>query len=326
MTSDSPSRAPGKEPVPSPDDPARGPGGGDRAASDRAASDAYESDGPTTASLPSPWGDHVLPEKDTLALRLGSHDLWFRWRDGEIRVCDQDRGAGSGDLATWGFGSPDPEPPTDAEWSRWATPGGEREISLRPLLPERPVVLEPEWPFRLLPGAEARVFVRVPLWIRMDLVVRTPGDQENVRRLKLQETPAVLMSDTWWGELHAGELAYWLPTTARRAMAPRLFAPHAAACPLVLRNQADEDLRVEKLALRTSHLSLFVGEGRIWSDESRVLYQGGEEGSQIEMTGRPPSEAEAAELVSGPRTPVQRGFRARTFDRLRALPGLGGGF
>ena len=188
------------------------------------------------------------------------------------------------------------------------------------------MVLEPEWPFRLLPGAEARVFVRVPLWIRMDLVVRTPGDPEDVRRLKLQETPAVLMSDTWWGELHSGELAYWLPTTARRATAPRLFAPHAAVCPLVLRNQADEDLRVEKLALRTSHLSLFVGEGRIWSDESRVLYQGGEEGSQIEMTGQPPSEAEAAELVSGPRTPIQRGFRARTFDRLRALPGLGGGF
>jgi hypothetical protein len=82
---------------------------------------------------------------------------------------------------------------------------------------------------------------------------------------------------------------------------------------------------VEKLAVRTSHLSLFVREGRIWSDESRVLYQGGEEGSQIQMTGRPPPEAQGAELVSGPRTPIQRGFRARTFDRLKALPGLGGG-
>ena len=325
MTSDSSSRDPGKEPVPTPDDPARSPSGAEAAASDQAPLDADESEGPTTASLPPPWGEHVLPAEGTLALRLGSHDLWFRWREGEIRVSDQDRGAGSGDLATWGFGSPDPEPPPDAEWSRWATPSEEREVSLRPALPDRPVVLEPEWPFRLLPGAEARVFVRVPLWIRMDLVVRDPGGEEGIRRVRLQESPAVLMSDTWWGELHSGELAYWLPTTARRTMATRLFAPHVAICPLVLRNRANEDLRVEKLALRTNHLSLFVQDRRIWSDESRVLYQGGEEGSQIEMAGRAPPEAEGAKLVSGPRTPIQRGFRARTFDRIKALPGLGGG-
>lgn len=231
---------------------------------------------------------------------------------------------GSGEFATWGSGSPPTGPGKEAEWTRWATPAGERDVLLRPTLPDRPLVLEPEWPFRLLPGAEARVFVRVPLWVRIEVRLGS-GERGGSRSVKLTELPTVVMSDTWWGELHQGELAYWLPTTARRAMAPRLFAPHLGVCPLVMQNRADEDLQVEKVALRVDHLSLFASEGRIWSDESRVVYQGAEAGSRIDMTGKAPSEAGDADLVVGPRMPVQRGFTARTFDRLRALHGLGGG-
>lgn len=271
---------------------------------------------PDGSGLPAPWGARTLPDDQTLAIRLGGRDLWIRWSDGEIQVATEERKEHAGDLATWGYGEPPPSPAESAEWSRWATPSGERRIGLHPVLPDRPVVLEPEWPFRLLPGAEAKVLVRVPLWIRIELV-REEGS------LKVQEIPAVTLSDTWWGELDQGELAFWLPTTARRAMAPRLFAPHVAVCPLLVRNEADSELGVEKLALRVAHLSLFHLEGRIWADESRVRYQGGEEGSRIEMTGRPPEEAAGAALVSGPRTPVEKGFRARTFGWLRSLPGLG---
>jgi hypothetical protein len=274
---------------------------------------------PGLEALPAPWGLHPLPDGQTLALRFGARDLWLRGREGEIWLSEEDRGTGSGEYATWGFGTPPADPAAEAEWTRWATPGGEREVILRPTLPDRPLVLEPEWPFRLLPGAEAKVFVRVALWIRVDIPL---GD--GTRVVKAKELPSIVMSDTWWGELFRGELGYWLPTTARRAMAPRLFASHLAVCPLVMQNEADEDLQVNKLALRADHLSLFASEGHIWSDESTVTYRGAEEGSHIQMTGRPPKEAGDATLVAGPRTPVQRGFRARTFDRLRSFPGLGG--
>lgn len=307
---------------------------------DRRSNDAASSESSAGGLLPHPWGVHRLPDDSTLALRLGARDLWLRRRKSEIQISERDRGRDSGDLGTWGYGSSPREPEPDAEWSRWATPGTEREVALRPILPDRPVVLEPEWPFRLLPGAEARVYVRVPLWIRIELLMDDEAASDagmgttdapahrplpaGGRGLKLVDLPAIQMSDTWWGEFYQGELAYWLPTTARRAMSRSLFAPHLAVCPLLMRNRADYDLQVERLALRVEHLSLFVHDGQIWSDESRVLYQGGEEGSQIEMTGRPPEEAPGGVLVTGPRTPLQRGLRARTFDRLRALPGFGG--
>jgi hypothetical protein len=217
-----------------------------------------------------------------------------------------------------GHPSPPPEPPEGVGWSRWATPDRSGDVALLPALPDRTVVLKPERSFRLMNGAGARVFVRVPLWIRVELVL---GQTE---RVLLEEIPSLVMSDTWWGDFIEGELAYWLPTTARREMRPELHRLHLAACPLQLLNRSGTDLNVEKLALRVPHLSLFVHGGHFWADEARVTYQGDAEGSHIEMTGRSPAEAPGGIPVASPRRPVHRGLRARTFDRLRLLSGIGG--
>jgi hypothetical protein len=268
-------------------------------------------------ALARPWGRHTLTAAETLGLRLGSRDLWLRCQAGEVQIANEDRGAGSGDLATWGSGSAPAEPPEDSAWSRWAPPAPASEITVRPVLPDRAVVMRPEAAFRLLPGSEARVFVRVPVWIRVELVLA--GTSHG-----LLTVPSVVMSDTWWGDLAAGELAYWLPTTARRAMQPGLFAPYLAVCPLHMRNETQGELLVDKVALRVAYLSLFQARDGIWADEARVLYLGHEEGSQIEMTGQPPSEAGPADLVASPTARAQKGLRARTFDRIRALQPFGG--
>jgi hypothetical protein len=275
---------------------------------------ASAADGDSPAA---PWGRHALSDNVTLAFRVGVRDLWIRRIEGEVRVAHKDHGSGAGDPATWGRDSPPGEPPAEQDWSRWAPAAAPTEVALRPMLPDRVVVMRPEWPFRLLPGAEARVFVRVPIWVRVELPV---GDRSHT----LVTLPSVAMSDTWWGDLSVGDLAYWLPTTARRTLSAHLFAPHLAICPLRMRNETQGELHVDKLALQVAHLTLYAGDGGLWADEARVLYQGIEEGSQIEMAGRPPLEAGDAALISPPALNPARGFRARTFDRLRAFPALGG--
>lgn len=267
--------------------------------------------------LTRPWGRYTLSDRETITVRLGGRDVWIRRRDGEAQVAHTDRGPGAGDLALWGEGAPPAAPPEDVDWSRWAPPGVAEEVEVRPVLPDRAVVLRPEWPFRLLSGSEARVYVRVPLSVRVDL--RIEDDWRT-----LLTVPSVAMSDTWWGDLNAGELGYWLPTTARRSMQPSKFAPHLAVCPLHMRNATDAELEVEKLALRVAHLTLFQAERGIWADEARVLYLGHDEGSQIEMSGQPPAEAGAAIQVAAPKTRAHKGLRARTFHRIRALQSFGG--
>lgn len=278
---------------------------------------------PAASDLSHPWGLVNLPEGEPLSIRLGPREFWVSAQDGEIWVASAPVGSAAEPGGTTTATPQPPQPPPGTEWTRWATPAGESQIVLRPALPDRTLVIEPDLPFRLLPRAEARVFVRVPLSVRVELPPQggpgaaTPGSL-------LTQFPSLLLSDTWWGDVMHGELAYWVPTTARRILRPELHQPHLAVCPLNLRNRSGSDLGVEKLALRVAHLSLFAWDGAgLWGDETTVTYQDSSEGSQIEMSGRAPVEAQGGRLVSAPRDPIQRGIRARTFDRLRSLSSPG---
>lgn len=269
---------------------------------------------PAPDGLSLPWGRHALDAGETLTLEVGPLTLRVRSTADEVWVAHD-----PGDWTRTGRGAArgTPSPPEAGDWARWPVPAEPGGISLSPVFPPRPVVVEPEHSFRLLPRAEARVFVRVPLWARLAL---PPADGR-----ALAEVPAVVLSDTWWGTPTDGELCYWLSTTARREVSADVFAPHLAVCPLRLSNRSDDELPVEKIVLRVAHLSIFGGEGRLWADETRVRYRGVDEGSDVEVAGSRPREAGDAVRVADPREPPpSRGFRARTFSRLKTLPGLGG--
>jgi hypothetical protein len=201
-------------------------------------------------------------------------------------------------------------------WIRWSVPPGD-ELELRPVLPDRALVVSPERPFFLPPEAHARVYVRVPLFVRLVRI-----DEEG-RYTVLGEFPSLVLSDTWWGTFTDGELAYWMTTTARRTVTPEIFEPHLAISSLWLMNRSEEPLPVERFALRTSHLTLFGRAVQMWTDEVQVRYEASEEGSEISYTGRVPEDAGRVERVAAPREEPPRGFHAKTFGRLRALSGLG---
>lgn len=271
-----------------------------------------------------PWGRVALSRGETLPIRIGPLLLELRAEPGEVWLTHrrdeeahrrEEEAHRRKERVQPGREPIDPgtEP---GEWTRWAT--GDREIGeveLRPSLPDRPVVVEPDQSFHLLPGARARIYVRVPV----SVAVVAPS----VSPRPLVELPTEQLSDTWWGDFLAGELCYYLPISARRRIGEEHFLPHAAVAPLDLRNRADEDLTVEKLALRVTHLGIFQTDAGLWTDETRVRYRGEILGSDLEMAGHPPEEAGEARGVSAPRTPLARGFRARTFARLRGL-GVGG--
>jgi hypothetical protein len=276
------------------------------------------SDSDDSGPLVPPWGPVELEPNRPVGRRIGPRDIWFLLREGEIRLADRPAEKGA---AREPPGAPD----DPSVWSRWALPApagtGAGDLSsarvvLRPAVPDRPLIVQPEVPFALLPGAEARVFVRIPLLIR----VETEGPTGEA--ILLRTIPTLELSDTWWGGFVEGDLCYWLPTTARREATRSLLEPHLVICPLRMVNESGTDLKVEKLSFRVEHLSLFADAPGFWADESRVRYQGEAEGSQIDMSGRPPDEAPGAALVSAPPVPV-RGLRALTFNRLRHFPGFG---
>lgn len=266
------------------------------------------------AAPPHPWGEHELEEGCDRDVSVGPLRLRLRLTRDEIWLAHETE-PGGGASSQGGARLPSAG---DAGWTRWAAPEGSRSVRLMPCFPDRPLVARPEHPFFLAPGASVRIYVRVPLTVRVTL----PAPREAT----LAEVPTVTLSDTWFGDTMEGELMYFLQTTARRELRAELFEPHLSVCPLTLVNGSSGGLEVEKIALRVAHLSLFARNGELWADETSIRYQGTEEGSEIRMAGRPPSEARDAELVTPPRVPAARGLRARTFARLKSLPGLGTAF
>lgn len=253
-----------------------------------------------------PWRAHELPEDEDLRLRVGPLRIRLVRSSGEVWLAHA-RGEEGPDAAPLGDDA--------VEWHRWAVPAAVTGVRLVPVFPDRPLVAEPEDTFHLVRGARVRVYVRVPLWVRLEL--------EGTDGSHLTELPSVVLSDTWFGDFMEGELCYFLPTTARRELLPEHFEEHLVVCPLQLSNTSEDELTVEKLALRVPHLTLFRRGRELWADETRVRYQGDEAGSAIRMSHTPPSEASDATLLTPPRTPVERGFRARTFSRLKSLSGFG---
>lgn len=244
-----------------------------------------------------PWGSHDVPDGGELDVEIGPLSLFLRRAQGELRARVERHG----------------EPEDDGRWTRWAA--DLERVSLTPTFADRALVVEPEDPFWLVQGSEARIYVRVPVWVRVE-------GHERDRAHSLLHLPSAVASDTWWGTLEEGELCYWLPTRARRVLDAGEVQPHLVICPLQLVNQSEGDLHVEKIALRVAYLSLYAHGGGLWSDETRVVYIGDAEGSRLEMAGTPPPEAPSASLVTPPTRRMARGFRARTFRRLRSIASL----
>lgn len=248
-----------------------------------------------TVDTPFDWGEHPVPEDEPAVLRLGPLRLRFTRVAGEIRLA-------------WDRGDDD-----EPVWTRWAPGPWSQRIRLQPAHPDRLVVVEPADEFWLLRGAEARIYVRVPLHVHVEAL----GD--SVR--SLLRIPTQVLSDTWWGSPEEGELGYWLDTRARRRMLDDEFLEHLCICPLQLENHSRDDLLVDRIALRVAHLSVFRDGQRLWADETRVRYLGDDAGSRIDMSGRPPSDAPEAERISPPQAPLPRGLTARTFARIRSSIG-----
>ncbi len=272
-----------------------------------------------------PWRPLSLADGESAEARFGPLELRLRRAQGELWVASR-RDEGWSTAVTKGGPSPtgEAEPgrgggleetePETLEWTRWAAAGESVPVRLAPALADRPVVVAPETSFHLTPGTTARIYVRIPLWVRVSI----PSGSEAT----LMEVPTIIMSDTWWGDFASGELAYWLPTTARRRVTDDLFGPHLVMCPLELVNESDEVLSVEKLAVRVVHMSIYRDGPKLWGSETSVCFESHDEGSRIDLEDGPPREAPKAELMTPPRERPERGFRARTFGRFKDIAGM----
>jgi hypothetical protein len=261
-----------------------------------------------TLTFNTPWREFDVPADQPLFLKIGPLKMWIISEHKELRMAWKrvDENSGESNSET---------EPDLSEWHRWAFKNKNPKIRLNPVLPDRPVLIIPENSFKIIEDASVRIFVRIPVWLRITITGK-PDTQ-------LIEIPIIVLSNTWFGNFLAGDLCYGISSGSRLSIMPDYSRPYMAICPLKLVDKAPEDLNVGKICLRVEHLTLFYGAGQLWSSETVMTYRGDSEISETRYDSHAPPEADSAKLLTAPRNPVSKSIAARTFSTIKELPGFG---
>src|SRR5690606_21791477 len=106
---------------------------------------------------------------------------------------------------------------------------------LSPGAADRPVVARPEVPLQVPPGDSIRLYLGTPAWITVTAV-----------GVQLAEVPSRRLSDTWFGDVDAGELCYASRTAASADLAAIRDLPGRVLTPVSIKNGSSEAFRVER--------------------------------------------------------------------------------
>lgn len=199
--------------------------------------------------------------------------------------------------------------PEAVEWRRYVFSGNSKTVQLSPVSPDRSVVVRPESVLKIESGARALFYVLIPVWIKIAV-----GTQ---KKHSLDELPSKILSNTWFGEPHEGELCYYLKTWAKRSLDGMVSRPHQMVCPVYIKNGSSTDLLFNRLCIRTGFLSIYQGASWLWTNKVFVQFRGVNQTSKIKYDYEIPDFEPDCYLVGSPRQKPLREFSIKSFDNFK---------
>ncbi len=153
-------------------------------------------------------------------------------------------------------------------------------ISIRPVLPDNPIVIKPDSSVRINEHSSAMGYVVIPVRLAFSF------GKFNYNKVFIDEE-SIPLSQTWLGVPDKGELA-WSFTTCFSQSQPREHADYQVVVPVLLKTVSSGYIDITKFVLRTSLLNIYISEdGYLYSDQQTVLFQdaGTEKDVQISKGG-----------------------------------------
>ncbi|MCB2182480.1 MAG: DUF432 domain-containing protein [Desulfobulbaceae bacterium] len=170
------------------------------------------------------------------------------------------------------------------------------QVQFFPYLADRPVVSRPVRPFSIPSKQKATIYVSTPLWLGVRI-----GASGTLTLIK--EIPVLRPSDTWFGpNTISGELCYSSKTSARLSLEELPKRSHRAITPIIILNESNEHLLVDRVNLPVPYLCLYETEERmLWTQAVKLTRKHDSEIVSLEIIDGPPVEIPTARLFSEPR-------------------------
>ena len=246
--------------------------------------------------------------------QIGPLILWFERGVDEIHIAVERLEGGTVEDENVCFVSADDGKQGSLDWKRWIVENSCRQISIFPVMPDRPAVVRPEVPVKIPKDHEALFFVSIPVWAKIIA--------EQSKQIVLCQEPSIILSNIWFGDSMSGELCYSLRSRARRQVADAETKPHRAVCPVRIRNSTESLLDVERFCVHVEHLKIYRGARRLWTNEIRISFQGEDAGSKVDYVQKAPEYEHVEDVLSEARIPPKKTLLQKSVGTFKLLTGF----
>jgi hypothetical protein len=199
----------------------------------------------------------------------------------------------------------------DIKWTRIVCSHSSNTIKLKPMLPDKQIVLESENQIRILPKQQILFFIKIPLFIQI-----YNGDANSM----LLELPTVELSKTWTGTMTSGSPGYSLYDDFKTDYT-NINKHNITICPLIIKNNTkNKFFDFNRITLYSQYLNIYKGK-KLWANETLITYQ---EDNKINLniTNKKPQYDKEIESISQYREKFDKNIFKKSFDVIRTIAGI----
>lgn len=182
------------------------------------------------------------------------------------------------------------------------------EITLSPVLADRPLASRLENTLYIPAGEEILLYVSSPVWVS----IKT-GQSD----LNLDEVPTFILSDTWVGQnTMEGELCYAGQTHCSPRLNELPYGPDRIIIPMIIRNDASSTLLLDTLSAPLPYLSVYRDHKNYLWTEQLILHRESDSTPIVFVEKGPPLIEQDIELLSPARKELKAGSHIKQFLNL----------
>jgi hypothetical protein len=256
------------------------------------------------------WDEFQIENGEMINWKIGSLYLWMEHRDEEYLISHAYSEEDTHVLSSTQVKVPE-DVPEDLSWNRYIVKDPSTKFQLMPALPDRAVVVSPEFPIKLAPNSDVVFYMSIPIWVQI-----IAGNKKKVLFI---EIPSLVLSNTWFGDAMTGELCYALTTRALRKVEDHGELRHRIICPVRILNRGSEPLDFQSLCVHVEHLRVFCGAEHLWSNEVSIIYRGDEQPSEVRYEAYIPNYEKECVILSSERVASQKSIISKSFSLIKSF-------
>lgn len=171
--------------------------------------------------------------------------------------------------------------------TRWVIDPKIKAYSLRPRLPNQPLMTTPHAPIQLPPGTATTVYLEIPTTVEVCC-------QHAKSPLVLASFDSQKLSKTWNGDRTNGQLCLSLNTAVIHQLENIQIAEEIAIAPVSIYNQSNIPFLFDTFFFDTNSINLYLAGVDLWTDLTKIIIHSGDQPPTVKIINAPPHEIKAS--------------------------------